>query len=109
MQSDDEERDLRTKRVQLRYASLGLEFGAGIAGFVLLGYWIDLGLKSAPFGLITGSVVGCVGGLYVLIRRSIEMQKEMDAANRRSKGESLIGRGDAKKDGDGASPPDEHT
>ena len=107
MQSGDEERDLRTKRVQLRYASLGLEFGAGIAGFVLLGYWIDSGLKSAPVGLITGSVLGCVGGLYVLIRRSIEMQKEMDAANRRSRGESLIGRGEASKDRDVAGP-DEH-
>ena len=65
MQSGDmDKRQEATRRVQLRYASLGLEFGAGIAGFVLVGYWIDSGYKTAPVGLITGAVLGCVGGLF---------------------------------------------
>lgn len=86
MQSGDtDERQEATRRVQLRYASLGLEFGAGIAGFVLVGYWIDSGFKTAPVGLITGAVLGCVGGLYVLIRRSIDIQREMTASEERAR------------------------
>lgn len=80
-----DERQQAARRVQLRYASLGLEFGAGIAGFVLVGYWIDGGYDTAPVGLITGAVLGSVGGLYVLIRRSIDIQKEMTASDERAR------------------------
>lgn len=80
-----DERQQAARRVQLRFASLGLEFGAGIVGFVLVGYWIDSGLQSAPVGLITGAVLGCIGGLYVLIRRSIDIQKEMTASDERAR------------------------
>ena len=95
MQSGDmDERQQATRRGQLRFASLGLEFGAGIVGFVLVGYWIDRGFNTAPVGLITGAVLGCIGGLYVLIRRSIDIQKEMTAADERARRASRKGDAD---------------
>lgn len=72
---DSAQRKLRS--VQVRFASLGFEFGSGIAGFVLLGWWFDRSFQTAPAGIITAAVLGCVGGLYVLIRRSYEIQREL--------------------------------
>lgn len=63
--------------MQLRYASLGFEFGSGIVGFVLLGWLIDRALGSAPKALIAGCVLGGVGGLYHLIRRAYDIQRDM--------------------------------
>lgn len=74
----------KLRSVQVRFASLGLEFGSGIAGFVLLGWWFDRSFQTAPAGIITAAVLGCVGGLYVLIRRSYEIQRELGVGASRS-------------------------
>ncbi|MBI5866038.1 MAG: AtpZ/AtpI family protein, partial [Planctomycetes bacterium] len=79
-----------------RFAGMGLEFGSGIAGFVLLGWWIDRSFNTEPVALVTGAVLGSVGGLYVLIRRAFEMQKEASPPRRS---------GDERKDDSGEPGP----
>jgi len=61
-----------------RYASLGMEFAGGIAGFVLIGYWIDRSWGTAPKGVVTAAALGCIGGMYVLIRRGYELARKLD-------------------------------
>jgi F0F1-type ATP synthase assembly protein I len=55
---------------------LGTELAAGIAGFTLIGYLVDRKFDTGDVGVITGASVGAVGGLYHLIRRSLEMARQ---------------------------------
>jgi len=62
----------------MRLASLGVELGASVAGLALFGYWIDRHYGSAPKGLVTGAVLGLVGGLYNLIRSALRALRDND-------------------------------
>ncbi len=55
----------------LRYSGIGVEFAAAVAGFTLVGWWVDRHWNLAPWGLIIGAVLGLVGGMYNLIRESL--------------------------------------
>ena len=50
-----------------------MELAAGIAAFTLIGYWVDYKFGTGSVGVITGAIVGSVGGLYAFIRRAIQM------------------------------------
>lgn len=69
--------------MQFRYASLGLEFGGGMAGFTLLGWWLDSAFQTGSFWLVTCAIVGSVGGIYHLIRRAYEINRDFERAARR--------------------------
>lgn len=62
----------------LRYAGVGLELAAAVAGLTLLGYWIDTKLGSEPWGLLIGVFVGIVGGTYNLLRDVIGTTRQVD-------------------------------
>ena len=66
-----------------QYAGLGTELVAGVAGFVLLGYWIDWKYGTRPVALIVGSFLGVVGGLYHFIRKAVELQRKTEKAARK--------------------------
>jgi len=55
----------------LRFSGIGIEFVAAIAGFALLGYWVDRHWDISPWGLVIGAVLGLTGGMYNLIRESL--------------------------------------
>jgi F0F1-type ATP synthase assembly protein I len=55
----------------LRYSGIGIEFVAAIAGFALLGYWVDRRWNISPWGLVIGAVLGLIGGMYNMIRESL--------------------------------------
>src|SRR5262245_33372223 len=78
-----ERADQRQQSLQWRVAGLGLEFGAGIAGCVLFGYWVDRTFGTANKGVIIGAIVGCVGGMYHLITRAIRLQQATELERRR--------------------------
>ena len=59
-----------------------MELVAGVAGFVLLGYWIDLKYETRPVALIVGSCLGVTGGLYHFIRKAVELQRKTEKAAR---------------------------
>jgi hypothetical protein len=52
-----------------RLAQTGFEFGASLAVFMLLGYWVDRhwGIQK-HWGLLAGMLLGLIGGIYNFIR-----------------------------------------
>jgi F0F1-type ATP synthase assembly protein I len=78
----------------LRHAGVGLELAGAVAGFTLVGYWIDRHFGSQPWGLIVGLALGLIGGLYNLVRESLAAAKEAKAADEASRGERA-----ARRDG----------
>jgi ATP synthase protein I len=63
----------------VRYSGVGLELAAAIGGFALAGYWIDGRYGTRPWGVLGGVVLGMVGGLYNLVRESLEAVREAKA------------------------------
>ena len=72
-------------------AGIGIEFGAAVAGFGLLGWWIDRKFDSSPTALLICAGLGLLGGSYNLIRQSL-------AAARRAEREDADRTRDRKED-----------
>jgi F0F1-type ATP synthase assembly protein I len=51
-------------------AGLGFELAAAVAGFAMVGYWVGRHYGNPALGLLIGSLLGLVGGMYNLIRAS---------------------------------------
>jgi|HubBroStandDraft_3_1064219.scaffolds.fasta_scaffold03946_3 F0F1-type ATP synthase assembly protein I len=62
-------------------SSIGFEVVATVAGAALVGYWIDRHTKSAPWGLLIGSVLGLLAGLYNLVREGLRANRGSDAGS----------------------------
>ena len=60
----------------VRYSGVGLELAGATAGLALVGYWIDGRFGTQPWGILGGVVIGLVGGLYNLVRESLEAVRE---------------------------------
>lgn len=51
---------------------MGFELVAAVAGFCLLGYWIDRRYDTSPWGLLICAICGLVGGFYNFIRTALK-------------------------------------
>lgn len=51
-----------------RYAGLGLQFVMTIAVLGGLGYWLDARFGTRPWLLVTGVIVGAIGGFVAIVR-----------------------------------------
>ncbi len=74
-----------------RWSSLagqGFELTAAVIGFGLVGYWVGGYLGSARNGLLIGSVLGIIGGLYNLIRASLREVNLQGRSKQRPSGTS---------------------
>jgi len=72
----------------IRYSGVGLELAGAVAGFALLGYWVDRRFATQPWGVLIGVMLGLVGGLYNLVRESLQAVREArdeDEAAKRNK------------------------
>ena len=58
-----------------RLAGLGLELAGGTVVFGGIGWWIDQQTGWTPWGLVTGAVIGAVGGMYLLIKEAIKANR----------------------------------
>lgn len=73
----------------IRFAGIGVEFAAAVAGFTVVGYWIDNHYGSSPKGVLIGAVLGLIGGTYNLIRESLgafKVAARQDSGRRLEKG-----------------------
>ena len=55
----------------VRHSGMGIELAAAVAGFVLVGVWVDRHYETAPWGVVIGAALGLMGGMYNLIRESL--------------------------------------
>jgi ATP synthase protein I len=60
----------------VRYSGVGLELAGATAGLAFVGYWIDRRFGTEPWGMLGGVVIGLVGGLYNLVRESLQAARE---------------------------------
>lgn len=72
----------KKSRSGLRLANVGFEFAAGLVGFVLVGYLADRYFGWQPWGVLTGALLGIVGGLYNLVRSGLSASREAEIEDR---------------------------
>ena len=60
----------------VRHSGVGLELAGATAGFALIGYWIDRRYQTGPWGVLVGVILGLVGGLYNLVKQSLQAVRE---------------------------------
>jgi F0F1-type ATP synthase assembly protein I len=65
----------------VRHSGVGLELAGATAGLALVGYWIDGRFGTQPWGILGGVVIGLVGGLYNLVRESLQAVREAKTAD----------------------------
>lgn len=63
-------------------AGLGLELAAAVAGFSLMGYWIDHKFETEPWGIIICASIGIVGGLLNFVRAANEAVRRSGGLDR---------------------------
>jgi F0F1-type ATP synthase assembly protein I len=66
----------------VRYSGIGIELVGAVAGFALLGYWLDGRYTPKPWGMVGGLILGLVGGFYNLIRQALQAEREAAEADR---------------------------
>ncbi len=66
----------------LRFSGVGFELAGAVAGFSLLGVWVDRHYGTGPWGVVAGVILGLVGGLYTLVRQSLAAVREGAAEDR---------------------------
>ena len=55
-------------RSPMRFAGVGAELAGSVLAGLLLGYLFDLWRDTAPVGIVTGALLGLVGGFYNFIK-----------------------------------------
>ena len=68
--------DDKQKSILGRASGVGIEFAAAVAGFSLVGIWVDRHYGSGPWGFLIGLGLGLIGGTYNLVRESLLASKE---------------------------------
>lgn len=71
-----------TKPPWLKNAGLGFELFGAVAGFSLLGLWIDWHYGTSPKALMICAAIGLIGGLYNFIRTALKLLKPPDRTDR---------------------------
>lgn len=76
-----------------RAYSLGFELVCAVAGFVLVGIWIDRHYSSGPWGTLICLCLGLIGGFYNLIRGAAGLSRGIGPGARAPQPDSEAGSG----------------
>ena len=60
----------------MQYSGAGLELAGATAGLALTGYWVDGKFGTQPWGVLTGTLIGIVGGLYNLVKAALAASRD---------------------------------
>ena len=74
--------DKKYRPAWIRLSGIGIEYVAAVAGFGLVGYWIDRHYKTDPWGVVIGAALGLVGATYNLVRESLAAFKDVGDEDR---------------------------
>ncbi len=79
---------MKERRTSTRLAGLGFELAGAVAGFTFVGYWIGKYYGNPALGLLIGSLLGLVGGMYNLFRATLASQRGSAERGRKSDSKS---------------------
>lgn len=71
----------------VRLSGIGVELLAAIAGFTLIGYWLDRKFDTEPWGLLIGALLGVIGGMYNVIRQALRATREAGSGHKTTDGD----------------------
>jgi F0F1-type ATP synthase assembly protein I len=60
------------------YLTLGIQLALAVLVFFFLGRWLDQELNTSPWLMLTGIMIGVVGGLINFFRTVIELTSHQD-------------------------------
>lgn len=59
-----------------RGLSMGLEIAIGVGLGAVVGDWLDHRYKIAPWGVIVGTLLGFLAGMYLLVKEALRSDKK---------------------------------
>jgi F0F1-type ATP synthase assembly protein I len=59
-----------------KLSGIGFELAAAVGGFLFIGYLWDRHFGSRPWGTLIGAVLGLIGGMYNLIRQTLNATRK---------------------------------
>ena len=75
----------RSSSSWMKYSGVGFGFVGAIAGFGLIGFWLDKHYGWSPWGVLVGVALGMVGATYNLIRDAQSAEREAATEDREAK------------------------
>jgi F0F1-type ATP synthase assembly protein I len=79
--SEEPRQNGKPKSGLVQLSGIGVELVGAVAGFTLAGYWWDRHYGTGHWGILTGAVLGLVGGMYNLIRQSLNASRSQGGGN----------------------------
>ena len=81
----------RNAQSKFRLAGMGLELAGSVIGGCVIGWYIDRQFEiEQRYGLLTGAIIGIVGGMYNLVRQSLSTIK--NEQKHRDESKDAVGR-----------------
>ena len=59
-----------------QFLGMGLQMAVGVGLGLAVGSWLDRRYGWAPWGVLVGVMVGLSGGMYLLIKEALRMNKD---------------------------------
>lgn len=59
-----------------QYLGMGLQMAVGVGLGLIVGNWLDNRYGWSPWGVMIGVMLGLGGGMYLLIKEAIRMNKD---------------------------------
>ena len=70
----------------MRMASSGFDLAIVVCGFTAVGWWLDRKYGWSPWGVLTGAILGIVGGLTNFLREARALTRSTPESNRPDRG-----------------------
>jgi F0F1-type ATP synthase assembly protein I len=70
-----------------KLSGIGFEFAAAVGGFTFAGYLWDRHFGSLPWGTLIGAILGLTGGMYNLIRQTLNATGQAGRGTKPTRGD----------------------
>lgn len=59
-----------------KFAGIGLQMAVGVGLGIFIGGWLDQKYDWEPWGTTVGCLLGLAGGMYLMIKEALQMNKD---------------------------------